>query len=161
MATLERPVPEITHERSLFYDEPQFLYAAIDGNPVGSIEYTRNFESGGWTLDSILVRDQKRGRGIGKALVKAFVKEIGTDQPVDAFIQHETTHQAIVNKYAVGLLPDETRDLPLEDLSSLAWVRWFKSCGIETTNISVTMNPIEFGETTYAIVYEGVTLPNP
>ena len=161
MSKTERPVPEIKHERSFFYDEPQFLYAAVDGNPVGSLEYTRNIESGGWTLDSILVRDQKRGRGIGDALLKAFVNEIGTDQPVDAYIEHESTHQAIVNKYAGGLSPDETRELPFEDLSSLAWVRWFRSCGIETTNISVTMNPIEFGETTYAIVYEGVTLPKP
>ena len=157
MTSLERPVPEIKHAKSFSYDEPQFLFAAIDGNPVGSLEFTRNFESGGWTLDSILVRDQKQGQGIGDALLKTFVKEIGTDQPVDAYIEHKSTHQAIVNKYAGGLSPDETRDLPLEDLPSLAWVRWFRRCGIETTNISVTMNPIEFGETTYAIVYEGRT----
>lgn len=161
MSKAERPVPEIKHERSFFYDEPQFLYAAIDGNPVGSLEYTRNFESGGWTLDSILVRDQKQGQGIGDALLKAFVEEIGTDQPVDAFIEHKATHQTIVRKYAEGLLPDETKEIPFEELPSLAWVRWFRNCGIETTKISVTMNPIEFGETTYAIIYEGVTLPNP
>lgn len=157
MSKIERPNPLIKHESSFF--QSHFLRAEVNGIPEGSLEYVKNDESGGWSIDSIFVRDQIRGRGIGDALVRAFVSEVGPNQLVDAYIEHESTHQALVNKYAGGLSPDETRDIPLEELPSLAWVRWFKNVGIETTNISVTMNPIEFGETTYAIVYEGITLP--
>ncbi len=158
MAISERPAPQIVHRYEDPYKHASTLKAFINNERVGSMDYVRNYETGGWNIENVMVNDEAQGRGIGKALLSSFVDQVGSGQTVHAAIIHEATYQTLVERYTNGLMQGETRDVPDEDFPSLALVRGLRLCGIEVTKISVGSNLPHTGDIPFNVDFHGRTL---
>ncbi|MBP9716959.1 MAG: GNAT family N-acetyltransferase [Candidatus Levybacteria bacterium] len=157
MTTPERPIPEIVHRYEDPYKHAGSLKAFVGNERVGYMEYSRNYETSGWNLDFVIVNDNIQGKGVGKALIRSFVDQVGSGQKVSATIIHEATYQTLVDRYGIGS-PGDTTEVPEEDYPSLALVRGLKMCGIEVTKISVGLNLPEIEDINCNVALEGRTL---
>ncbi len=157
MAISERPIPQVIHKYEDPYKHSSSLKAFVNNERVGYLQYVRNYDTGGWNIENVMVDDGAKGLGIGQALLRSFVDHVGPDQAVHGAIIHEATYKALVERYTYGLNPGEKRDVPVDDFPSLALVRGLRFCGIEVTKISVGANLPEIEDILCNVEFQGRT----
>ncbi len=158
MSKTERPIPEIIYRQEDRYMFSNTLKAFVNGVRVGYLEYSRNFNEGGWNIENVIVNEEARGKGIGKALISSLVDRVGPDQKVHAAIIHKSTYETLIARYGTNLEPGITVEVPTEDMPNLALARGLRSCGIEVTKVMVDINLPETEDVMSNVEFEGITL---
>ncbi len=158
MTSLERPKPEIIHKFEDPFKHSGNIKAFLENERVGSLAYSRNYETGGWNIEQVEVSEGSKGKGIGATLIRSFVDQVGPGQIVDGAIIHTSTYQTLAGRYGSELLPGTSVDVPIDDFPNLALVRGFRFCGVDITRILIEKSPSELDGIEFNLELEGRTL---
>lgn len=158
MNSAEVHIPEIKFRLEYPILDATTILAFLDPHRtnVGSLIYVRDNRNGRINVENLNINEGLRGRGMAKAILRAFVKRVGPGQIIHAAIDHETTYKTLSERYGQGEI-GSINLVPQANLPGLALTRGLSLCGIELTEISVGVNPPEPDFPSHNILLTGIT----
>lgn len=156
MSLARQENPTIVHGLEFQIGPIEYLRAYVNGAHVGSLIYYKDYENGGWGLEDLGVREEFRGQGIARSLLRAFVGEVGRGQPVRGIFSHDETVDFLGRRYiAVGA--SGQYQVPEAELAGIPIVKVLSSGEIDVLKVTVIPDPPGEEFEPYEIAFSGRT----